>query len=82
MRLGFDVYPNPAKNNVTVSWDSGISVVKSISIVDLNGRVVQSSIPEKETQQTELDVSTLSPGVYAIQVENLEGKQIKKLVIE
>lgn len=82
LRLGFDVYPNPAKNNVTVSWDSGISVVKSISIVDLNGRVVQSSIPEKETQQTELDVSTLSPGVYAIQVENLEGKQIKKLVIE
>ncbi|MGB4849627.1 MAG: T9SS type A sorting domain-containing protein, partial [Saprospiraceae bacterium] len=63
--------PNPAQDIVDVHIN-GKTAIKSISIIDPQGRVLRTydDINQKHYQ---LDVSSLSMGVYYIQVNHNEG---------
>lgn len=65
------VYPNPAKDLVDVHIN-GKTALKSINVVDMQGRVVRSfdNIDQKHFQ---LDVSPLPVGLYYLQVSHNEG---------
>ncbi|MEP6793370.1 MAG: T9SS type A sorting domain-containing protein [Saprospiraceae bacterium] len=65
------VYPNPAKDIVDVHIN-GKTAIKSISIIDPQGRVIRTynDINQKHYQ---IDVSSLSIGMYYIQVNHTEG---------
>ncbi|MBK9981175.1 MAG: T9SS type A sorting domain-containing protein [Saprospiraceae bacterium] len=65
------VYPNPAQDIVDVHIN-GKTAIKSISIIDPQGRVIRTydDINQKHYQ---LDVSSLTMGVYYLQVNHNEG---------
>lgn len=71
----FSIFPNPVKNKVTVQLKDNLEV-KNISIYNSLGQLVKTS--KKQT----IDTSSLSKGIYFLQIETDKGKATKKLVIE
>lgn len=74
----FAVYPNPAKNKVTIQLDKPMSDMQLI-VRDNLGRVVMRRAMKKG--QNTFDITALNPGVYFVQIGNKETKRTKKLVV-
>lgn len=74
---GVAVYPNPSEGIVTVSND--LNVENTITVTDLNGRVVASKVASTSTT---IDLSTVGTGVYLVNVENTNGKKVERVVIK
>ena len=77
MKTGFSVYPNPATSSITLTSADNLSGSKYF-LADQSGRLV---LTGKLTENTNaIDVSTLSPGIYLLEVigeRNLYAKVIK-----
>ena len=64
----FAVYPNPAKDKVTING----SHITSVQVIDNMGRVVKVVLLKDETNPT-LSVAGLAAGVYHLRVESEDG---------
>jgi hypothetical protein len=64
----FSLYPNPGKSTVKISGLS--SLQNTYRILDAQGRVVASG---KASDEEELQVGMLAPGVYFVQIGNGPG---------
>lgn len=65
------VYPNPANNTVNLKLTSETSHDIQIRLMDMNGKVVggvQKSNVQKGTNTVSVDISSMKPGTYLIQV--------------
>lgn len=65
------IYPNPAVNQVQIDSDGGM--ISEVLFLDLSGSVV------KHTQlngANTVDISNLSPGVYMLKLQTIDGAQI------
>ena len=76
----FSTYPNPVKNIISISNSENINV-KSISISDLNGRVVKTEI-FSNVSDININVSELSSGMYLLNINSGQGIVTKKIVKE
>ncbi|MFN3968580.1 peptide-N-glycosidase F-related protein [Flavobacterium sp.] len=76
-QLDFDYYPNPTKDNITVTANS---IIKSIQLCDMQGRVLLTQITD--TSQATIDVSNYSNGIYFLKVDSISGEKTKKIVKE
>ncbi|MCX6310228.1 MAG: T9SS type A sorting domain-containing protein [Bacteroidetes bacterium] len=74
----FSIFPNPATDNVLVSWTASTEV-HSLTLTDAMGRVVR-SISVNGTQ-AQLSLDGLSSGVYFITV-NDDKRSVQKIVKE
>jgi hypothetical protein len=74
---GLNFYPNPVSNGkVYITTKS--TLTKDITIYDILGKVVlQTSISNKE-----LNVTSLSPGVYVVKIKEGEATATRKLIIK
>lgn len=74
------VYPNPARDFVTIEGLSSSNIM-SYKVVDLNGRIVKSkeNINENSTQ---INISDLQSGVYMMTINSDKGSTIKKIIKE
>jgi hypothetical protein len=76
----FDLFPNPAKDQVFIRIkDRMPGQFAEVSIADLNGRIVKSSILNPNDQR--LTTNDLQPGVYFVKVAEGEKVFTKKLII-
>jgi len=64
----FTVYPNPAKENVTISGNH----IASVQVVDNIGRVVK-VISLKDATNPTLSVSSLPAGAYHLRIQTTDG---------
>jgi len=71
--IGFSLYPNPVKDNLSISSFKNIN---SVSIYSLRGVLVLS----KENPSNLLDLSMLSLGIYLVKIESDNGFSIKKII--
>lgn len=69
-----NIYPNPANDKLIIE---GLEIEKC-SLITVDGKV----IPIELNSQQELDVSTLSPSLYFLQLQTAEGMLTKKIVIQ
>jgi photosystem II stability/assembly factor-like uncharacterized protein len=76
----FVVYPNPAKNQVTLQWDKTDLV--SVRVFDALGKLMYFTKNIDISQPTKLDVSNYASGIYFIKINNPTGFVTKKLIIE
>jgi len=67
------IFPNPVKNNLKVS---GTDKNAKINLIDMKGKLLQSVIARENS--TDIDVSSLSPGLYLLKI----GKQVIKFIKE
>lgn len=71
------IYPNPGKEVVNIQSELPL---KSVEIYDLQGQMMLSVTPESNLEQ--VNVSSLSPGVYNILLTTTKGTRISKLIVE
>jgi len=75
----FEIYPNPANNQITVITAND-NQQNLLSVFNINGKVLIIKHIEKNT--TEIDVSTLPSGVYFVKIVNNTGVDIGKFIKE
>lgn len=75
----FNIFPNPAKNNVTVKI-SKEQIGSTITVIDMLGNKV-AVVMNTKNNEVNLNLETLSNGVYFICIENEKGSTTNKLVI-
>jgi hypothetical protein len=63
----FEMYPNPTKHQVTLSFSKEVALGERIQIFDARGKLVGEEILQNHRQ--ELDVATLNEGVYFVSYE-------------
>nr|WP_321224643.1 PQQ-dependent sugar dehydrogenase [uncultured Psychroserpens sp.] len=76
------MYPNPAKNLLTIDASNTSNQVASITIHDLQGKLIltQSNF---EDQMIRISTEMLTTGLYLIEIKNSKGnRSIRKLMIE
>lgn len=71
----FFVYPNPVTSLLNIEASS---IIKSISIVDVNGRIVFET--ENDSQATTINTEMLSSGMYLLKVTTDKGSSVQKIV--
>ena len=75
------MYPNPAKNTVTIGNPQSLSLEK-LSIFDLRGRMVKSiDLRSMGTQKT-IDVSEMAAATYLVIIQGENGQTTKRLIKE
>jgi hypothetical protein len=76
----FIIYPNPSNGNINIR--STVEVGNAtISIMDINGRVVYSQ--EAEMNNTvNISAENLTSGIYMIQIKSADYNQTSKLIIQ
>ncbi|GHT55199.1 hypothetical protein FACS189446_6210 [Bacteroidia bacterium] len=73
---GISVYPNPAKDELSIKSDFPI---KKIEICDLSGKpMITGKLPDSKT----IDVSALPSGLYLVKITTDSGVVVKKIVKE
>jgi len=72
------VYPNPTKGLIDISNDTD-ATISSVEVSDLNGRVVKRISLGNDTQ---VNISELSQGVYLLKIISDKGIVTKKVVKE
>ena len=74
------LFPNPADELVNLRVE-GLSGRLDITVIDMSGRVVLSSVSEGDAN-VQLNVSNLAQGTYFVRVSDDNVKVVKKLVVK
>lgn len=75
------MYPNPAKNTVTIGNPQSLSV-ENLSIFDLRGRMVKSIDLRGMGTQKIIDVSEMAAATYLVIIQGEKGQITKRLIKE
>lgn len=67
-----EIYPNPAKNNINVSASG------KMYIYDINGKLL---FHDNNFESGNINISTLTPGIYLIKIISEEKVQTRKFVV-
>ena len=72
----FSVYPNPVQNELTISFGNDAPKIDQIKICNISGSLVYTS----ETSFNSIDISSLDPGIYYLDIQYGEDHVVKKFV--
>jgi hypothetical protein len=70
LAAGFELYPNPTRSTVQLTWMTAGNA--KVLLTDLNGKVLSSQ--QVAEQETMLDLSAYTPGVYIVTIQT--GDQV------
>lgn len=82
--ISFDVYPNPAQSEVSVSGTMAANTVLSVRMVNSLGQLI-AEIPESETVGTWMhtfNLRNVPAGIYYLQVTAGDATQTTRLVVQ
>jgi len=82
-RAGFSLMPNPASDNVSLSFNSSKDQSATTEIYDVTGKMVSSANHAIGfgAQNITVSVADLQPGIYSVQLITSEGRSAMKLVV-
>ncbi|MBY0424740.1 MAG: T9SS type A sorting domain-containing protein, partial [Cytophagales bacterium] len=76
------LYPNPSTGLVKVLLNNLADTEATIDVFDFTGRNVHSSRGNFANSEIDLDLSSLSKGIYIVKVNSSSKQQSTKLVLE
>lgn len=79
--FGMKVFPNPARNEMTIEILSPVTGPVRIELLDMTGKTIQFQDANQALSYTRLDTSSLPAGVYHIRVTGREGSAVRKVAI-
>lgn len=68
----FSIYPNPAKNNITINGKLNAGTV--IMLTDITGKQIKNLITNTSSSHLQLLLPSLDPGIYFLRVDNYTQK--------
>lgn len=78
------IFPNPARNNVTLSFSSNVNTQMQLSVVNAYGRCVASNtwMVAVGTYQQTIDTKAMSNGIYCIRITDGSNTWSEKFILE
>jgi hypothetical protein len=80
--IRFTVFPNPAKNALTISQISSYNMIDEVTLTDLLSRVVFHETVNSQEDQWILNTTDFSSGIYFLRIKSSQKEIIKKIIIE
>jgi len=77
----FSIYPNPATDKITLTTGSLMPGETIITILNLKGQIIKEA-SFRNHKQVDLNVSSISKGIYLLKISSGTGVETKKLVIQ
>lgn len=74
---GVNVYPNPSTGLVNITND--LATENTIVVTDITGKVVASKVTSVGTT---VDLSAFGTGLYMVEISNVNGKKVERVVIK
>ena len=82
-QLSVSMSPNPATNNVTISFSAATSAATSIHLINAAGEILMSKNEGlQQSGKISLDLSKYAPGIYLIETTSGTEKTTQRLIIE
>jgi subtilisin-like proprotein convertase family protein len=79
----FSIYPNPNNGQFTVNFDSNSGSDIKIVVVDMQGReVFKKSYQNTGVFNQNVELGSVQAGVYLVNVQDGNKKEVKKIIIE
>ena len=79
--LGIALYPNPASNLVNIGLPNTVVGSTTFEITNSLGQVVRRLQHEAAGAPVQLDISSLTQGIYFIAIENQNSRTVEKLIV-
>jgi hypothetical protein len=77
----YNIYPNPAKNNVSIKLSNVLSTEKvQVIVKNISGQTISKQMFNADN--INLDISDLTAGLYLIQINTETGSQTAKLSVK
>jgi len=79
-----NIYPNPASDKITVTFDANDASAKQVVIYDLSGKelkAINTNTMNTSYDKLEIDLQNLSNGTYFVKVDSDINSATKKIVI-
>ncbi|MBK7410245.1 MAG: T9SS type A sorting domain-containing protein [Saprospirales bacterium] len=76
------VFPNPAREEVTIAFSEPTEVRGALWLFDQNGRLVSESVIAPQTTEFQLRLAQLPSGTYILKVKVGTKEWTKRLVVE
>ena len=72
----FKIHPNPANDVINLNNGSEL-IISEVNLIDIQGRVLQ-TIKKNDLNELQINVSSLSKGMYFLDIATESGKVVKK----
>jgi extracellular elastinolytic metalloproteinase len=72
------LFPNPTSGVITLLNNSNIDI-HTLTIMDINGRIIQRVDIEGTTTSTNFSVASLAQGMYFVKIETDTASIVKKI---
>ncbi len=79
---GIKIYPNPAKDELTISFSKDINDGHFIEITDMQGRRMRSYTFKENVHDLQMDLTNLPRGIYILSVQTSSGVERQKFIRE
>lgn len=76
--LKVSIYPNPASDFVTIN---SLELISSLSILSLDGKLITTKLINMAKTNYQLDISSLTKGIYFVFLSSTDGRTISKKLI-
>ena len=76
----FNLYPNPAANNTKVALSFTNSLTGKISLVDMTGKIIRTYDIKGKDMIIDVDLNSISEGIYLIKLESQNQVGVRKLI--
>ena len=77
----FNLYPNPATEQVWITFAKPLQAETGIELMDVSGRLIRRILAAAGAVQQVMPLDALPSGLYFVKVENSRGGQTKKLMV-
>ena len=77
------IYPNPGNDHITIHFTSEKAETNTIQLLDLNGTLVLSKEVKANAgfNKINLNINTVSEGIYLVNMKSIHGIQTTKLIV-
>ncbi len=76
------LYPNPTRNNITVSFPSSLSTQNtSLTVTDIAGKII-TNVSNINSNEITIDVLGYNKGIYFISIKANEYSALQKFIVE
>ncbi|HRG57560.1 MAG TPA: FG-GAP-like repeat-containing protein [Bacteroidia bacterium] len=78
------LFPNPASDKLSITFDKSMNNNVSVNIVDVAGRIAQTNsfVNISAQSQQHIDISKLAKGVYFVKINTADEEYIEKLLVK
>lgn len=78
LESNFHISQHPLLSTISLSWDASVKV-EQIRLIDLNGKLIQSTSLSNATQPLKFNVINQPPGLFVLQIQTQQGWLKKKV---